>query len=905
MNVSRLLTRTAAVVLPAALVLGATGTAFAAKPPRTPVPTVTSTPAKVSNSKTATFVWTTVSNTTYTCSLDGSAYSACASGKTYTNLADRAHTFALKAKISTPANSKASTYTYGWTVDTLAPLAPVVSPIAGPTSNRSAAVSFSDTDASVTGFTCALDGAAAVACTSPQGYSGLADGSHTVVVAAHDAAGNVASGSVTWVVDTAAPNIPVVTGPTSPTNNPNASVSFSGDGITYTCKLDAEAPAPCTSPWTRSGLADGSHTLVVTPYDDVVPVPNAGTPGSATWVIDSVAPSAPLLVSAPASPTNDVNFAVRVASTDLSTAGYLCTFELSTAPCGTTWTPAPGFVPTNGAYALSVVAIDQAGNTSPALPVAWSFDGTAPAPAEFVTGPATPTNVTNPTFDFVDTDTDTDHFTCAVDAGTPTTCVAGVSLSALGAGSLAEGSHSLSVRAVDSANNVSAPVVWHWLLDTSGPSSQPNAANGVPLHSGPVTSTPTFAFTTNDPNAAGFVCKLDGAPTWTPCTSGYTPAVGDGSHTLQVATVDQAGNAGTPISYTWTLDTHSPLGVIAFPTTNLTGVVRVSFNEPVLGVTTSTVRLLLAGTTTAFPTTLSCRNAFDAAVSCASAAGVRSALLSHSARLVPGQKYTVKVTGAVHDPAGNAGSAPATVYRALRVLQENEPAVSQAWNGRSTTAAYGGRYVQAHLGSAVATYAFRGTAITWYTVTGPAMGMANVYCGNVLKATVNNYATATHYRVARTVKCSTSTANNVLRVVTTGKKSTASKGTTVVVDAVKVGTTLTTNPKLSHTWGSVPTSGASGGRYGVADTSGDAFSLVFRGTSITWRTLLAKNMGKAKVYVDGVLKGTYDQYSATTKWSSRTWKFTDKVHTIKVVLTGTHRAGATGNRVVVDSLTVG
>jgi hypothetical protein len=902
-NVNRLLGRAAAVVLPTALVLGAAGTAFAAKPPRTPVPSVTSTPAKNSNSKSATFAWTTAASTTYTCSLDGSAYTTCSTPKTYTNLADRSHTFALKAALPKPA--KPSTYSYQWTVDTLAPLAPVVSPITSPTSNTNAAVSFSDSDASVAGFTCALDGATPVACMSPHTYSSLAEGSHTVVVAAHDAAGNEATGHVTWVVDHTAPNIPVVVGPTSPTNNPDASVSFSGEvGATFTCSLDGATPTGCTSPWTATGLAAGSHTLTVTPYDAAL---NAGTPGTATWVVDLTPPADPVLVSAPANPTNDGAFTVRFAPGDTTTAGFLCTFQGGTpTPCANPWTVDPALVLTNTTYHLSVVALDQAGNTSGALPVSWQYDTAAPSPAEFVSGPSTPTNVANPTFDFIDTDTSTDHFTCALDGGTVLDpCAPGVALAAVpGGASVTDGSHALAVSAVDAASNASAPVLWHWNLDRSAPVSQPQTAPGVPLSSGPVTSTPTFVFSTDDSTVAGFVCKLDGATTWTPCESGYTPSVGDGSHTLQVATVDAAGNVGTPITYTWTLDTHAPTAALVAPTT-LAGAPRVTFNEAVKGVTTSSVRLLLAGTSTVVPTTLSCVKG-STAVSCSSASGVTAAVLSHSARLVAGQRYSVAVTNAVHDLAGNAAAAVALPFRAQRVLQENELAVSQTWVTHAASAAYGGRYVQSHLMGATAMYSFRGTSITWYSATGPAMGTVNVYCGSTYKGRFNNYASTTHWRVGRTVKCSSTTANNVLRVVATGLKgSTKGKGTNVVVDAVKVGTTLTSNPVLTLRWAIASSSLATGGRYARADQSSEAFALTFRGTSITWRTLVGKNMGKAKVYIDGVYKGTYDQFATTTKVLTRTWKLTDKVHTIRVVATGTRRTGATSTQVVLDSLTVG
>jgi hypothetical protein len=122
---------------------------------------------------------------------------------------------------------------------------------------------------------------------------------------------------------------------------------------------------------------------------------------------------------------------------------------------------------------------------------------------------------------------------------------------------------------------------------------------------------------------------------------------------------------------------------------------------------------------------------------------------------------------------------------------------------------------------------------------------------------------------------------------------------------VKVGTTLTSNPVVTTRWATGATTLASGGRCAYADLKGETVSLTFRGTSISWRTLLGKGMGKANVYVDGTLKGTYDQFATTTKAATRTWKLTDKVHTVRVVATGTHRTGATGNRVVLDLLTVG
>ena len=121
-------------------------------------------------------------------------------------------------------------------------------------------------------------------------------------------------------------------------------------------------------------------------------------------------------------------------------------------------------------------------------------------------------------------------------------------------GPLTEGSHTFELRATDEAGNTGSTVSHTWTVDLTGPvttigTSPPDLDNNP---------SPTFTFSGTDnlspPSALTFGCQLDGGG-FASCTSPQTVGpLTEGSHTFEVRATDEAGNTGSTVSHTWTVD---------------------------------------------------------------------------------------------------------------------------------------------------------------------------------------------------------------------------------------------------------------------------------------------------------------------------------------------------------------
>jgi collagen triple helix repeat protein len=194
-------------------------------------------------STSATFSFNSNEPGDFVCTLDGTS-AACGSPKSYTNLGQGQHTFAVAAR-DAGGNVDPTPATRTWTVDTVAPetvLAP--SGPSGNTTDTTAAFSFSSEQGAE--FSCRLDNQAInTSCTSPMTYSGLAVGQHTFRVWARDAVGNAdpTPETRTWTVVTAPPS-PEAGVVASPSNLGFGQEATGTIGAAHTVTLTSSGDAP-------------------------------------------------------------------------------------------------------------------------------------------------------------------------------------------------------------------------------------------------------------------------------------------------------------------------------------------------------------------------------------------------------------------------------------------------------------------------------------------------------------------------------------------------------------------------------------------------------------------------------------------------------------------------------------
>jgi hypothetical protein len=274
------------------------------------------------------------------------------------------------------------------------------------------------------------------------------------------------------------------------------------------------------------------------------------------------------------------------------------------------------------------------------------------------------------------------------------------------------------------------------------------------------------------------------------------------------------------------------------------------------------------------------------------------------ASLVPGQQYDVLASSpAIKDATANTLATTSKLVRGPLSIQDTDVAVKQGWATVSSSFAYGKSYRSARISGATAQFTSTSRTFTINTVNGPGGGAANVYVGTVKVGTLATSAGATsHGAKTITLPGTVPTASSyAVRIVVSGTTSTG-----VRFDAVKIGSAARNDtPTATYTWS--PISLSSTLHTIVHDLGTATAALRFKSTRVTATFVRSASSGKVTVSIDGVTKGTYDLYAgSTTPNYALSWSGLNGTveHVITLKVTGTHRAGATGNKVFLDRMSV-
>ena len=520
--------------------------------------TITQKPSDPSSDSSPTFAFSAGEPAQFQCKLDAAVFAACGSPKDYTGLGDGLHTFVVRATDS--AGNVGPEASYQWNVDTVGPTTSITQKPGNPSNDSSPTFAFTASEPGQ--FGCKLDAAAFASCSSPQTYSALVAGQHTISVRATDAAGNIgAPATYTWTIDTTAPGTEITVKPTDPSNDSSPSFTFTSSegGSSFTCKLDNAAFEACVSPKTYSAVVPGSHTFSVRATDAAA---NTGVAETYTWTIDTTAPTT-AITQKPGNPSNDTSPSFAFTASEAGSQ-FACRLDGgSFAPCVSVKTY-PGLG--DGSHTFSVRATDLSGNLGVETSYTWVVDTVAPT-ATITVKPSDPSNAASPSFSFTASQVGS-SFLCKLDVAAFAPCT-----SPAGYPGLTNGPHTFVVKATDPAGNLSVEVTYTWTIDTVPPTA---AITGKPSDPSNNTS-PSFSFTANE-SGSTFRCRLDGGAFASCASPKQHLNVPPGTHTFTVQATDGAGNTGPQANYSWTIDTAAPTAEITQKPAALSNVNSASFS---------------------------------------------------------------------------------------------------------------------------------------------------------------------------------------------------------------------------------------------------------------------------------------------------------------------------------------
>jgi len=336
-------------------------------------------------------------------------------------------------------------------------------------------------------------------------------------------------------------------GGVTPTTDPDVGLTWNAatlsnglavDGYVVRRYGDSTSTVVCTTSHTHctdSGVPDGSYTYrVAATYDSWTGPESSPLPVT----VDTSAPEITGMPHSPSANTAPVfdfthtqhsySFKCKVDSGTFDTCESPDTLSLADGP-----------------HTFYVEALDGNSHPTQVASYPWTIDT---SPPDLGGKPSDPSANTTPSFTF--TDGPYDDFECSIDGSPIPTCSSGTPLA-----TLAGGSHTFQVEAIDADGIATQPASYPWTTDASLPTftAKPTEHSANP--------SPTFSFT-HAQSAYTFQCSTDGGVTYEACstasTYAYTTHLPDGGHELDVEAFGADGIPTPAAVYDWTVDTSLP-----------------------------------------------------------------------------------------------------------------------------------------------------------------------------------------------------------------------------------------------------------------------------------------------------------------------------------------------------------
>jgi alpha-amylase len=257
-------------------------------------------------------------------------------------------------------------------------------------------------------------------------------------------------------------------------------------------------------------------------------------------------------------------------------------------------------------------------------------------------------------------------------------------------------------------------------------------------------------------------------------------------------------------------------------------------------------------------------------------------------------------------------------------VEQDDPSITYGGNWYSNGGAlnsHGGAALTNTMG-ARASIAFTGTGITWIGVLDGWSGLANVYLDGRIQV-VDTYGPNTRYQQRLYTVAGLPSGPHTLSIEVLHERGSQTSGSWVWIDAFDIengsgvpgGFTATASHieegdpalLLAGKWFSITGTAYSGGGAVLAMDHGASMSIGFIGTGIGWLAYRDEWSGMARVYVDGELKTTIDNYLSPSQARVVPYSINNLVrgtHTLTVEVTGTRNASSKGAWIWVDGFDI-